>query len=222
MFNLFKRDPIREAMASEAKAMLQIPVELIAVTGEAAGGAYDALYRAGLKSRFDENALFEEICAFHVKTVIMTMNRVAGVVGGMFAPGVEEAFDRSAKFLVKTVPEILDNARSRGIADTGLMKTLTTDKTLQTAAAYYTGMHEISDDDVLDFGRKYNPKLLSLSIDDRANSVFAYIIKAVRIAHVEDLSSAQARTSAVAVLNDTLVKAVLQLESKVEKLAPKG
>jgi hypothetical protein len=83
-------------------------------------------------------------------------------------------------------------------------------------------MHEISDDDVLEFGRKYNPKLLSLSSDDRANSVFAYIIKAVRIAHVEDLSSAQARTSAVAVLNDTLVKAVLQLESKVEKLAPKG
>jgi len=212
---------MREA-AKEAKLMLQIPVELIAVTGEAAGGAFDTLYRAGLKGRFDETALFEEICAFHVKTVIMTMNRVVGVAGGMLAPDVEEAFDRAAKFLAKAVPEILDDARIRGVADTGLMKALTTDKTMQAAAAYYTGMHEISDDDVLDFGRKYNPKLLSLSSDDRANSVFAYIVKAVRIAHVEDLPSAEARTNAVALLNDTLVKAVLQLESKVEKLAPGG
>ena len=221
MFNLFKRDPIREA-AKEAKVMMQIPVELIAVTGEAIGNACDVLARANLKGKFNEDALFAEICAFHVKTVIITMNRVTGVVGGMFAPGVEEAFDRSARFLVKTVPAILGDARSMGIADTELMQTLTSDKTLQMAAEYYAGMHEVSDEDVLDFGRKYNPKILSLNSDDRANSVFAYIIRVVRVTHIEDISSVQARTATVGMLNDTLLKAVLELESKVEKLMPKS
>lgn len=207
MFNLFKRDPIREA-AKEAKVMMQIPVELIAVTGEAFGNACDVMARANLKGKFSEDALFAEICAFHVKTVIITMNRVAGIMGGMFAPGVEEAFDRSARFIVKTVPAILVDARSKGVADTELMQTLTSDKTLQMAAEYYAGMHEVSDEDVLDFGRKYNPKILSLNSDDRANSVFAYIIRVIRVTHIEDLPSVQARTATVGMLNDTLVQNV--------------
>jgi hypothetical protein len=221
MFNLFKRNPIREA-AKEVKVLLQIPTELITVTARSFSDACSVLVRANLKGRFDEEALFAEICAYHVTTVITTMNRVAGVLGGSSSVAFEEAFDRSAKFLVKTVPEILDDARSRGIADTELMKVLTADKTLHVAAVYYIGMHEVSDDDVLDFGRKYNPKLLSLNRDDRANSVFAYVIRAVRIAHVENLPTVEARTAAVGLLNDTLVKAVLDLEAKVEKLTPKG
>lgn len=221
MFSFFKRDPVRQA-EKEVKVMLQIPVELIGATGETFANACAGLVRVNLNGKFDENALFTEICAYHVKTVIMAMNRVAGIVGGMFAPGVEEAFDRNARFLVTTISEILSDARSRRIADTQLMNTLTADGTLQMAAEYYTGMHGVSDEDVLDFARKYNPKLLSLSSDDRANSVFAYVIRAVRITHVEDLTSADARTTAVGMLNDTLMAAVLELESKVENLAPKG
>jgi hypothetical protein len=222
MFNFFKRNPVRE-MQKEVNEMVKIPVELIAVTAEAFANAYNVLVRANLKGRFDEQALFAEICAFHVKTVIVTMNRMAGIVGGMFAPGVEEAYERSEKFLIKTIPEILANARSKGVADTALMQTLTADKTIEQAAAYYLGMQlEVSDEDVLDFGRKYNPKLLSMGDDDRANSLLAYIIRAVRIAHIEDLQSNEDRTAAVVALNNTLLKAVLELESKVEKSAPKG
>lgn len=222
MFNVFKRNPIRE-MQQEAREVLKIPVELIAITGEAFANVYDVLVRANLKGKFEEQALFAEICAFHVKTVIVAMNRMAGIVGGIYAPGVEEAYDRNAKFLVKTVPEILANAKSKGIAGTELMQTLTADKTIERATAYYLGIQlEVSDEDVLDFGRKYNSKLLSLSSHERSNSIYAYIIQAVRIAHVEDLPSSEARIAAVAELNNTLVRAALELESKVEKLAPKG
>jgi hypothetical protein len=222
MFNFFRRDPIREA-AKELNMVLQIPVELIAVTAETFAAADAALARAGLRKRFSEEALFAEICAYHVKTVILTINRVAGVAAGAFAPGVEEAYDRSARSLVKTIPQLLDDMRSRGLADTELMKVLIADKTIEMAAEYYVGIQlEVSEEDVLEFARKYNPKLLSLNSDDRANPIFAYIIRAIRISHIEDLPSQEARTAAVVELNDVLFKAVLELESKVEKLAPKG
>jgi hypothetical protein len=222
MLNFFKRDPIRE-MKKEANDLLKIMVELIAVTADGFASVNDVLIRANLKGRFDEQALFDEICAFHVKTVIVTMNRVAGIVGGRFAPGVEEAYDRNANFLVKAVTEILADARSRGTADTELMRTLTTNKTIDHATEYYLGIQlDVSDEDVLDFGKKYNPKLLSLDSNERANSLFAYIIRVVRVAHVENLPSNEARTAVVAALNNSLMKTVLELESKVEKLAPKG
>ena len=224
MFNFFKRnrDPIREA-ANEAKVMGQIPFELIGVTAETFASADGVLAHAGHRKRFNEEALFTEICAYHVNAVITTMNRVAGVVGSILTPGVADAWVRSERLLVETVQLILDDARSKGVADTALMKRLIADKTLQMAAAYYAGIVlEVSEEDVLDFGRKYNPKLLSLNSDERANSVFAYIIRAIRISHVEDLPSQEARTAVVGEVNDVLFKAVLELESKVKRFAPKG
>ena len=65
---------------------------------------------------------------------------------------------------------------------------MVSEKTLNRAKEYYLGMeYEVTDADVLNFGRKYNPKILSLSMDDRANSVFTYVIQVVRISHVEDV-----------------------------------
>jgi hypothetical protein len=215
MFNIFKRDPIRE-MKKEVEEMAKIPAELIAVTGETFASACDVLVRVGLKGRFDEDELFAEICAFHLKTVVVTMNRTAGLSG-------EEAYERGANFVVKAVPEVLANARSKGVPDTAMFQPLISEKTMDRAKEYYLGLeYEVTDADVLDFGRKYNPKLVSLSRDERTNSAFAYIIQAVRISRVEDLSSDGARTAAVAALNNTLLKAVMELETKVAKLAPKG
>ena len=90
---VFKRDPIRE-VKKEMNEMAKIPAELIAVTGETFASAYDVLFRAGLKGRFNEDELFAEICAFHLKTAIVTMNRAAGLSG-------EDAYERGANFLEK-------------------------------------------------------------------------------------------------------------------------
>lgn len=222
MFGLFKRDPIREAV-NEAKLLLQIPVELIGATGEANSSANRVLLNAGLKGKFSEEALIAEIAAFHFKTVVATMIRVAGVEGGPFSPSVEEAYDRNACWLIKTVNMMMDDLRSKGVADAELLGLLVSDKTVELSTSYFVRMGlGVTEEDVLDFGRKYNPKIVALSSDDRNNalSLYYYIVRAFRISHIEDLS-AQDRLSPLMEFNNTLFYAVVNLEGKVEKFALK-
>src|ERR1017187_1518780 len=174
MFNLFKRDPVREK--------LKIPGELISVTLAGASNACNILNGASLNGKlFSRKDIFAEICGAHVKFVIATMSRMEGFVGF-----IEERFDNGAQFLLENLPavfnrmkdlRILSGLESRGfkLTDVALIeKLLVADKTFSLAASYYMGIGlDVSDEDVLDYGRKYNPKLLALSSEDRSNSMFA-------------------------------------------------
>jgi hypothetical protein len=79
---------------------------------------------------------------------------------------------------------------------------------------------DVSDEDVMDYGRKYNPKLLALSSHDRSNSIYAYIVRCVRLSHLEDITNKEFRISYITRFNDALVGAALEMEKSVEKLVP--
>jgi hypothetical protein len=219
MFNLFKRDPAQEK--------LKIPVELFSVTMAGASNACNILNGAGLKGKFSREDIFAEVCGAHVKTVISTMSRMEGLVGS-----IEERFDKGARFLLENLPGVLNRLKepkisnglkSRGftLTDMALMEQLLiADKTFSLAASYYMEMGlDVSDEDMLDFGRKYNPKWLAVSSYERSNSMFAYIIRCVRLSHLEDIPHKEFRTSFLTRFNDTLVQAILEQEGNVEKLA---
>ena len=225
MFSFFKKkpDPDREfanKLKSELNLMLRIPVELLAVTADACFNAYDALARAKIKTGFDAEVFLTEVSAYHIRTALATMNRTAGFDGDV----TDRQYKSGETFLVKTIREILADQESKRI-DTTMLNLMTADKTLSLASAYYARdqrVLQVSHEDVLDFGRNYNPKILSSDGDDLvAHSVFIYIIRAIRITHVESLLSREARIGAVAALNDVLMRHVLDLETKVEKLALK-
>jgi hypothetical protein len=222
MFNLFKRNP--------AKEKLKIPVELFSVTAAGASNACNILNGAGLKEKFSREDIFAEVCGFHVKTVIATMNRMEGFNGD-----IDERFDRSARFLLETLPGVLNRMKdpkiSNGLISQGYARTdlslmeqlLMADKTFTLAASYYIGSGlDVCDKDVLDYGRKYNPKLLALSSEDRSNSLFAYIVRCVRLSHLEDIQDKEFRTRFMTRINDTLFQATVEMEKNVEKLMPKG
>ena len=223
MFNLFKRDPVREK--------LKIPGELFSVTLAGASNACNILNGASLNGKlFSRKDIFAEICGAHVKFVIATMSRMEGFVGF-----IEERFDNGAQFLLENLPavfnrmkdpRILSGLESRGfkLTDVALIeKLLVADKTFSLAASYYMGIGlDVSDEDVLDYGRKYNPKLLALSSEDRSNSMFAYIVRCVRLSHLEDIPHKEFRTPYIIRFNDTLMQAVVELEQNVEKLMPKS
>jgi hypothetical protein len=220
MFNFFKRDPVREK--------LKIPTWLYWVTLTGASNACNILNGAGLQGKFSRKDMFAEVCGVHVKTVIATMSRMEGFIGF-----IGERFDKGAQFLLENVPGVLNRMKdpkalnrlkSQGftLTDLALMEQLLiADKTFNLAASYYTGMElDVSDGDVLDYGRKYNPKLLALSSEDRSNSAFAYIVRCVRLSHLEDIPHMEFRTSYLTRFNDTLMQAALELERNVEKLMP--
>ena len=223
MFNLFKRDPVREK--------LKIPGELFSVTLAGASNACNILNGASLNGKlFSRKDIFAEICGAHVKFVIATMSRMEGFVGF-----IEERFDNGAQFLLENLPavfnrmkdpRILSGLESRGfkLTDVALIeKLLVADKTFSLAASYYMGIGlDVSDEDVLDYGRKYNPKLLALSSEDRSNSMFAYIVRCVRLSHLQDIPHKEFRTPYIIRFNDTLMQAVVELEQNVEKLMPKS
>ena len=221
MFNLFKRDPAQEK--------LKIPAELFSVTLAGASNACNILNGAGLNGRFNREEIFAEVCGAHVKTVISTMCRIEGFgFGG-------DRFDNHAQFLLENLPTVLNRLKdpkmlsglkSRGfkLTDLALMeRLLIADKTFQLAASYYMRMElDVSDDDVLDYGRKYNPKLLDLSSEQRSNTIFAYIIRCVRLSHLEGIPDKGRRTSILTQFNDTLMQAALEMEQNIEKLMPKN
>ena len=223
MFNLFKRDPVQER--------LKIPSELFSVTLAGASNACNILNLASFNAKFfSREDIFAEVCGAHVKTVIATMSRMEGFVGS-----IEERFDRGTRFLLENLPGVLNKMKdpkisnglqSRGfkLADLALMeRLLIADKTFDLAASYYMGIGlDVSDDDVLDYGRKYNPKLLTLSSDQRSNTIFAYIIRCVRLSHLDEIPDKMRRTSTLTQFNDTLMQAALEMEQNVEKLMPKN
>jgi hypothetical protein len=222
MFNLFKRDPAQEK--------LKIPQELLFVTAAGASNACNILNGAGLKGKFSREDIFAEVCGAHVKIVITTMSRMEDLVCL-----ASERFDKGAQFLLETLPGVLDRLKdpkiSNGLKSQGFTPTdlalmehlLIADKTFHLAASYYMGTElDVSDEDVLDFGRKYNPKLLALSSEDRSNSIYAYMVRCVRLSHLEDIPHKESRISYLARFNDTLMQAVLELERNVEKLMPKS
>lgn len=220
MFNFFKRDPAREKQ--------KIPVELFAETAAGASNACNILGGAGLKGKFDREKLFSEICGSHVKIVISTMSRVDD------CDDAEEKFDNGARFLLETLPGVFDRLKdpkiasglvSQGFAHTDLAlleKLLIADETFTLAASYYMRVGlDVSDEDVLDFGKKYNPKLLTLSSNARSHSIWAYIIRCVRLSHLEEIPDNGFRTSVLTRFNDTLAQFAVELEKKVEKLIPR-
>ena len=222
MFDLFRRDPVREK--------LKIPSELYWVTLAGASNACNILNGAGLEGKFSREDIFAEVCGAHVKVVIATMSRMEGFVGF-----IEERFDKGAQLLLENLPGVLNRMKdpkvvnglkSQGftLSDLALMEQLLiADKTFNLAASYYVGMElDVSDEDVLDYGRKYNPKLLALSGEERSNSLFAYIVRCVRLSHLEDIPHKEFRTSFLTRFNDRLMQAALELERNVEKLMPKS
>jgi hypothetical protein len=221
MFNLFKRDPVREK--------LKIPTWLYWVTLTGASNACNILNGAGLQGKFSSEDMFAEVCGAHVKTVIATMSRMEDF------GGLDEKFDKGAQFLLENVPGVLNRMKdpkalnrlkSQGftLTDLTLMEQLLiADKTFNLAASYYMGIGlDVSDEDILDYGRKYNPKLLALSSEDRSHSILAYIVRCVRLSHLEDIPHKEFRTSFLTRFNDTLMQAALVLEQNVEKLMPKN
>ena len=222
MFNLFKRDPVREK--------LKIPTWLYWVTLTGASNACNILNGAGLQGKFSREDMFSEVCGVHVKTVIATMSRMEGFIGF-----IEERFDKGEQFLLENVPGVLNRMKdpkalnrlkSQGftLTDLALMEQLLiAEKTFNLAASYYMGMElDVSEEDVLDYGKKYNPKLLALSSEERSNSLFAYIVRCVRLSHLEDIPHKEFRISFLTRFNDTLMQATLEMEQKVEKLMPKS
>jgi hypothetical protein len=221
MFNLFKRDPARER--------LKIPTELFSVTATCAANAANILNGAGLRGKFSREALFAEVCGYHVETVISTMSRVEDWLG--FS---DIRFDKGAQFLLQNAADVLarlgDPKISNGLQRQGftsedmalLKKLLFAGGTFDLAASYFVRMVlDVTGEDVLDFGRKYNPKLLTVSSEERSKSIYAYIVRCVRLSHLEDISDHGFRTSHVARFNDTLVQGVLEMEQNVEKLIAK-
>lgn len=224
MFNLFKRDPVREK--------LKIPVELFTVTLAGASNACNILNGASVTygKFFSREDIFAEVCGAHVKTVIATMSRMEGFVGS-----IDERFDRGAQFLLENLPTVLNRLKdpkmlnglkSQGFKDTDLAlmeKLLIADKTFNLAASYYMGIGlDVSEDDVLNYGRKYNPKLLAINSEQRSNSIFAYIVRCVRLSHLEDKPHKEFMISFLIRFNDTLMGAALEMEQNVEKLMPKN
>jgi len=223
MFNLFKRDPVREK--------LKIPAELFSVTLAGASNACNILNGASLNGKFfNREDIFAEVCGAHVKIVIATMSRMEGFVGF-----IEERFDKGAQFLLENLPgvlnrmkepKVLNGLKSQGftLTDLALMEQLLiADKTFNLAASYYMGMElDVSDEDVLDYVRKYNPKLLTLSSEERSNSLSAYIVRCVRLSHLEDIPHKEFMIPFLIRFNDTLVQAALEMEQNVEKLMPKS
>jgi hypothetical protein len=222
MFNIFKRDPAQEK--------LRIPVELFSVTAAGTRNVCNILNGAGLTGKFSRADIFAEVSGFHIKTVASTMSRIEGYSGF-----VEDRFNKGALFLFENLPNVLNRLKdpkfsnrlkSQGYALTDLAllgQLLIADNTFSLAASYYMGRDlNVSDEDVLDYGRKYNPKLLAVSSDDRSNSIYAYIVRCLRLSHLEDIPHKEFRTSFVIRFNDTLAQTVLELEGKVETLVPKG
>jgi hypothetical protein len=123
-------------------------------------------------------------------------------------------------------PKMLNGLKSRGFKPTDLAlmeQLLIADKTFNLAASYYMDIGlDVSDEDVLDYGRKYNPKLLALSSEDRSNSLCAYIVRCVRLSHLEGMPHKEFRTSFLIRFNDTLTQAALEMEQNVEKLMPRS
>jgi hypothetical protein len=144
MFNLFKRDPVREK--------LKIPVELFTVTLAGASNACNILNGASVTygKFFSREDIFAEVCGAHVKIVIATMSRMEGFVGT-----IEERFDRGAQFLLENLPTVLNRLKdpkmlnglkSQGFKDTDLAlmeQLLIADKTFNLAASYYMGITEL-------------------------------------------------------------------------------
>jgi hypothetical protein len=221
MFSFFKRNP--------AKDMQRIPVELFSAALAGGSNACNILNGAGLQRKFSREAIFAEVCAFHVITVICTMNRVEAAYGSR-----HEKFDKRAEFLQETVPgvlnrlkepKMLNGLKARGFAlpDTEYVERhLIAEKTLLLAAAYYleTGL-DVDDNDVLEFARKYNTKILSVDSYERSNPIYAHIIRCVRLSHLEDIQHNEFRASFVGRFNDALVEAAIDLERSVERLMPK-
>jgi len=221
MFNLFRRDPAREK--------LKIPVHLFGVTLAAAANASNILNGAGLKGKFSRQAIFAEVCGCHVNIAISTMARVDDYLGPVWS------YDKGERFLSENLPGVLNRLKDPKVlnrfkadhftsSDLALIEELLiAEKTFSLAASYYSrsGLN-VSDEDVLNFGRKYNPKLLTMSREDRSNSAWAYIIRCVRISHLEDIQSKEFMTSYLIRFNDTLFEAVLDLEANVERLMPKS
>jgi len=221
MFDFLKRDPAKEKQ--------KIPSEVFSVTAAGAVNACNILNGAGLRGRFNRDALFAEVCGFHIKTVIATMIRVEDYVG------FTAAFDKGAKFLLENAPNVLARLRDPQVSsglrtqgftseDLNLMANLLfAETTFQLAATYYTGMDlDVSEEDLLEFGRKYNPKLLALSSEDRSNSIYAYIVRCVRLSHLEEIPHQESRTSCLVRFNDTLFQAALEMEKNVENLLSKA
>ncbi|MGO9584918.1 MAG: hypothetical protein ACLP2Y_01745 [Limisphaerales bacterium] len=99
MFNLFKRDPVREK--------LKIPGELFSVTLAGASNACNILNGASLNGKlFSREDIFAEICGAHVKFVIATMSRMEGFVGF-----IEERFDNGAQFLLENLPAVFNRMK---------------------------------------------------------------------------------------------------------------
>jgi hypothetical protein len=224
MFNLLKRDPSQDK--------LKIPQELLSATLASAVNACNVLKLAGLSGKFSRKDMFAEVCGAHIKTVIATMSRREGLAG---LPFMQERFNKGALFLYENLPDLLNRLNepkiskvcaSQGIAVTDLammQQLLMAESTYRLASSYYMGEGlNVSDGDVLNFARKYNPKLLTLSSEDRSNTLFAYIVRCVKLSHLEDISNKEFRTLHVIRLNDTLVQAAVELEAKVDKLLPKG
>jgi hypothetical protein len=222
MLNFLKRDPARER--------LKIPGALFSVTLAAAANAGNILNGAGLKGKFSREALFAEVCGYHTRTVIVTMSRVEDYIGS-----VGERFDKGAQFLWENAPRILGGLKDPKVLsglrsehftseDLALMeKLLFAEKTFDLAASYFRRMAlDVSDEDVLDFGRKYYPKLLAVGEEDRSDTQFAYSIRCVRLSHLEDIPHMEFRTSYLMRFNETLTLALVEMEGEVERLLPKS
>ncbi|MGA2821883.1 MAG: hypothetical protein ABSF61_14695 [Anaerolineales bacterium] len=220
MFIIFKRDPAQEK--------LKIPNELFGVTPTAAGNACNILNGAGLKGKFSREAIFAEVCGYHVKTVILEISRVE-------TPylDVEEGFNQGARFLLENGPRVLSRLRdpkvSQGLRSHGcfaedlgyIERFLFADKTFSLAASYCSGLGlGVDNRDVRALGR-YFAKLLGHTFE-QLGSQFAYSARCWRLSHLEYIPHEEFRSRYVVQFSETLIRAIIELEANVDKRLPEG
>ena len=214
MLNLFKK--------REDRSSTDIPFELLASTQETATSFRNVLERADLAGRFDPMAVFVEIFAFHIQTVIAAMARGCGFKSqGRQFRSRQEAFLYGSSFLRSTLPGFLAYMRSKNMPNADLFTLLATQETFAIAEHYFMGTHGIRPDEVLDFGRTYYP--IIMNAQDRTIPAFAYLLKMMRLGGVWALQNLQEieMIALISLLGERLLAPVMDLDKKVETLAPK-
>jgi len=215
MFNLFKK--------REDRARTDIPLALIASTQEAATSFRGMLERADLAGRFDPKAGLVEVFAFHIQTVIGATARGCGFKSqGRQFKSRQEAFQYGSSLLRNALPGFWGHMRSKNMPNVDIFTLLATPETFGIAERYFTGKHGIRPEEVLDFGRTYYPTIMN--VEDPTMPTFAYFVKMMRIGGVWSLQGLQGieRIALVSALIGTLLPPIVDLDTKVEKLAPKG
>jgi hypothetical protein len=220
MFNFFKRDP--------AKEKLKLSRELYRAIATCSFNACNCLDLAGMTGKYERESLLTEICAVHINAAIVMLEEPNAVMDGWGGGTAQKA----AEFIGQTLPDALktlDHERlakfltsaAFGSPDLTMLRSLVvSEDTWQLVYSHHfkSGLH-LTDEQVVDFAREYNPKLLALTPSVRChNPGIIAAIRCYRLSHLEEISDTPTRKHFVVKLNDILIASGVQFEQTIGKL----